>query len=178
MGKQLSGQHHYGKVPLQYVTRFLYSCRKLKEFLIILFKEKKPLTQLLTLIQVSQSVVNYAIEFRILAAESGWNKSALPEGFRCGLNEEIKDEVSARIKTDSLEALISLSVCLDKRLTERRREKAGRIKRFPSNSLPSELAIASPASHSVPQPVSSASTSGGSDEPMQLRRARLTPAEE
>lgn len=37
------------------------------------------------------SVVEYAVEFRTLAVESGWNDAALQEAFYRGLNEEIKD---------------------------------------------------------------------------------------
>lgn len=52
--------------------------------------------------QGSRSVANYAIEFRILVAESGWHEIALQGAFIPGLSEEIKDELAARDETDSL----------------------------------------------------------------------------
>lgn len=55
---------------------------------------------------------------------------------------------------------MSLSVCLDNRLRERRREKAGRLKRFSPNSQSSELATASLTKQPVPEPVFLPSPSG------------------
>lgn len=79
---------------------------------------KEATSQLLTLCQGSQSVATHTIEFRILAAESGWNKIALLGVIIHGLSEEIKDKLAARDEMDSLKDLISF--CLDKLLRERR----------------------------------------------------------
>lgn len=116
-------------------------------------QRKEAATRLLTLHQGSQSVASYAIEFRILAVESGWNKVAIQGAFVRGLSEEIKDALAARDETDSLEALMSLSVCLDNHLRERRREKAGRLKMFSPNSQCPELATASLIKQPVPEPI-------------------------
>lgn len=51
---------------------------------------------LLALPQASQSVAAFALEFRILSAESGWNDLAL-----------LKDELATRDKSDNL------PMCLD-----------------------------------------------------------------
>lgn len=52
-----------------------------------------------------------------------------------GLSEDIKDKLADRDETDSLETLISLSIRLDNRLRERRRERAGRFKRHSPNTF-------------------------------------------
>lgn len=79
---------------------------------------KEASSQLLTLCQCSQSVATF--EFRILAAESGWNKIALLGVIIHGLSKEIKDKLATRDEMDSLGNLISLFICLDKLLRERR----------------------------------------------------------
>lgn len=80
--------------------------------------------RLLTLKQGSSSVAEFAIKFKILAAETGWGEAALHRVFAQGLAENIQDEIAARDDTSSLEELISLAIRLDNRLRERRREKA------------------------------------------------------
>lgn len=45
--------------------------------------------------------------------------------FILGLNEKVKDELAVRDETDNLESLISLSIWLDNRMRECRREKVG-----------------------------------------------------
>ncbi len=62
--------------------------------------------QLLTLRQRTQSAAEYAIQFRTLAAGSGWNDEALIVCFENGLSEELKDELATRDPMYSLERLI------------------------------------------------------------------------
>lgn len=52
--------------------------------------------QLLELCQGSDSAVDFAIKFRTLAAQPGWNESALVAVFREGLNEDLKAEMTCR----------------------------------------------------------------------------------
>lgn len=40
--------------------------------------------------------MDYAVEFRTLAADSGWNNSALADTFLCGLSAKIKDQLISR----------------------------------------------------------------------------------
>ena len=136
-------------------------------------KGKEAANRLLSLRQGSSSVAQYAIDFRILAAESGWDDTALQGVFMKGLNDRVKDELATRDETNSLEELISLATRLDNRLRERQREKAGR------QFLPRVLA-SQQMSSSTSAPVSPVPTippEPTEDEPMQLGRARLTPAE-
>lgn len=84
-------------------------------------------SQLLSLKQGSRSVADYSIEFRVLAAGSGWNDSALWSVFFQGLSEQLKDELVVRNETVSLYSLISSAVRLDNRLREHRRERSGQF---------------------------------------------------
>ncbi|KAK7878028.1 hypothetical protein WMY93_031309 [Mugilogobius chulae] len=138
-------------------------------------KGKEASKRLLALSQGSLSVAQYAVEFRILAAESGWDYVALQGAFLRGLAENIKDELAVRDETNSLEALITLATTLDNRLRERRREKANRqpISRGHVSVQSSTSPI---ASTTFPVP-SSSSDIAQVEEPMQLGRARLAPDE-
>lgn len=71
--------------------------------------------QLLDLRQGNLSVSQYAINFRILAAESGWGDAALRADFSKGLNKEIKDELAIWDESSSLNELIELAIRLDNR---------------------------------------------------------------
>ena len=94
---------------------------------------KEASSRLLSLQQGSSSVSQYSVDFRILAAECGWDERALQGVFVKGLREEPKDELAARDETSRLDELISLAIRLDNRLHERRRERAARLSPpFPS----------------------------------------------
>ncbi|KAK7921945.1 hypothetical protein WMY93_008847 [Mugilogobius chulae] len=71
---------------------------------------------LLELNQGNKSVADYSIQFRIVAAESGWNETALRGVFWRGLSDTMKDELSVRDEPKSLEDLISLSIRIDNRM--------------------------------------------------------------
>lgn len=93
--------------------------------------------KLLDLKQGSDSVSQYANNFRILAAESGWDDSALQAVFQKGLACEIKDELALREESPSLNQLIELSIRLDNRLRERSRERQeDRRRRLPTSHQP------------------------------------------
>lgn len=126
--------------------------------------------RLFTLRQGSRSTAEYAVEFRTLAAGSGWNDLALQGAFRRGLCEGVKDELATRDEAASLDALISLAIRVDNRLRERRRERGARPPQ------PAPVRHPHPGSHSTfsPGPQTLAPTEV---EPMQLGRARLTEEE-
>ena len=128
---------------------------------------KEAANRLLSLRQGTRSVADYAIEFRILAAESGWDSLALQSMFSHGLGENIKDELAAKDDSESLDDLIALAIRLDNRLRERKRERAGR-QQTPA-SLP-HTSFHPPPSYPAPSSTSKDST----EEPMQVGRARLT----
>lgn len=61
-------------------------------------------------------MADFAVNFRILAAGTGWDEAALQGVFSQGLAENIKDELAAWDNTTSPEELISLAIRLDNRL--------------------------------------------------------------
>lgn len=124
-------------------------------------------------------MADYSIEFRVLAAGSGWNDSALQGVFLQGLSEQLKDELAVRNETASLDSLISLAVRLDNRLRERRRERSSQPSAIPPFTPPAIHHVAShpPESSAFRQPLPALSRTPAGPEPMQLGRARLTPEE-
>ncbi|KAI4887347.1 hypothetical protein NFI96_002626 [Prochilodus magdalenae] len=80
---------------------------------------------LLRLRQGARSASDYAIDFRTLGSESGWNEEALMALFHQGLNERLKDELATRDLPSTLEAM-------DNRLRERERSRATRFRGSPS----------------------------------------------
>ena len=125
--------------------------------------------RLMSLRQGSRSVAEFSVEFRTVAANSGWNDQSLQGLFLSCLNEPIKDELATRDEAESLEEVISLSIRLDNRLRERRRERASR----PMSSAFSGPSLPHLPRAALPQPVPRAVSEG---EPMQLGRTRLTQA--
>lgn len=128
--------------------------------------------------QGSRSVADYAVEFRILAADSKWGDQALISAFRRGLSETIKDLI-LRDRPNSLSELISLALQVDERLRERRLERSRRsTPHIPPNTSYSRLRHL----HHSKTPVLDSPTSPKlvqlpEPEPMQIGRSRLTPEE-
>ncbi|KAF7640735.1 hypothetical protein LDENG_00019090, partial [Lucifuga dentata] len=89
---------------------------------------------LLHLRQGKGSVADYAIKFRTLAADSGWNNHSLTDAFRHGLAEEVEDQLSPLDLPADLDSLVSLAIKIDNRLSERRREHSQRPAPFPIQS--------------------------------------------
>lgn len=135
-------------------------------------------TRLLTLRQGSRSVAEYSVDFWTLAADSGWNDTALEGVFLQGLSDQLRDELALRDRPRGLTALVSLAVTLDNRLRERRRDRAARTSASTS-ALPSALPTAFRRTPATAQSslTSPSSAQPAEEEPMQLGRASLTPDE-
>lgn len=63
----------------------------------------------------------YAIEFRILAADSGWNDSASIDAFLHALVTKIKDQLISLDIPDDLDGVIGLINKIDGRVQDRER---------------------------------------------------------
>ena len=130
--------------------------------------------RLLKLRQGTSSVADYSIEFWTLAADSKWNDEALQGAFVNGLSDPVKDELAVRDEPTNLHSLVSLAIKIDNRLRERRRDRSGRACPTNREKLSStRQATARPAQRSPPFE----SSTMEQDEPMQLGRAKLSPAE-
>ena len=136
-------------------------------------------SQLHSIQQGSRTVADYTVDFRILAARSGWDDRALQSAYRRGLSEAVKDGI-LRDRPKSYNDLIELALLMDQRLRERRAERA---QRPPSGfrSAPASVETRAPRSNYSPlsQPALPPSSTApplataGTEEPMQLGRARL-----
>uniref|UniRef100_A0A674C300 CCHC-type domain-containing protein n=1 Tax=Salmo trutta TaxID=8032 RepID=A0A674C300_SALTR len=69
--------------------------------------------------QETRSAQDFALEFRTLAAGSGWNERALIDHYRCSLREDVRRELACRDHTTTLDQLIDLSIRLDNLLAAR-----------------------------------------------------------
>lgn len=69
--------------------------------------------RLMFLAQGRQSVVDYALRFHMLAAESQWNEPTLKAIFWRGLNNNILTELACRDDEATLDSLINMSIWID-----------------------------------------------------------------
>lgn len=117
--------------------------------------------RLLNLSQGTRSAAEFAIEFRTLATESGWDQRALRATFHHALSSELKDELAFRDPAPDLESLIDVAIRVDHRLRERQLERQRETSLF---------AAASPVKLPAPPLVDT-------EEPMQLGGTRISQAE-
>uniref|UniRef100_A0AAQ4QDU8 CCHC-type domain-containing protein n=1 Tax=Gasterosteus aculeatus aculeatus TaxID=481459 RepID=A0AAQ4QDU8_GASAC len=148
------------------------SCQSLARFTETLRRVFDPTTsgretarELNTIRQGMASVSDYAIRFRTLAADSGWNATALYDAFISGLSDPIQDLLVPLDLPEDLDAVIALAVRTDHRLKTRMQDRG----------LPSTNSrVVSP----LPSPVQwRAVSSRDPEEPMQLGQARLSAEE-
>ena len=126
-------------------------------------------SRLLHIKQGSRSVAAYAIEFRTLAASTGWADSTLRCIFQDGLTEALRDEL-VRDKPTDLNMLVSLAIDVDERLRERKKSRAQSLQH--SSRLTPILSSSPPRSSETLAPDSVADV-----EPMEVGRLRLSAAE-
>ncbi len=107
--------------------------------------------------QAEQSVSDYSIQFRTLAAECEWNERAQWDMFLHGLADRIQREIDVVELPPGLDELVDLALRVDARLQQR--DLRGRRKLTPGHPF---LNTGDTVSHS------------SVDEPMQVGRARLS----
>ncbi|ROL50103.1 Retrotransposon-derived protein PEG10 [Anabarilius grahami] len=116
--------------------------------------------KLYNLKQVSMSIYDYALQFRTLAAISGWNEQALITTFRQGLEPRVRLHLAAYEDSISLEKFIQLAIRCATRMHACLQEHQGQ-------SLSTSLLCRS-------EPVSSPEPA---NEPMEVENSCLTPSE-
>jgi len=72
----------------------------------------------------ARRVADFSVEFKTLAADAGWDDSALRGTFLNGLYEPLQDEIAARDKPADFKTLVSLAIRLDNRLQGRRSQRS------------------------------------------------------
>ncbi|KAK3508059.1 hypothetical protein QTP70_011854 [Hemibagrus guttatus] len=116
--------------------------------------------ELCRLQQGKLTVPEYTLQFRTLAAKSGWNKQALLTAYRQGLNPQVRLHLAAYEDAIGLERLIQLSIHVAAHMQSCVNE--------PQDQSPYSTWRNQPAPVSSPEPV---------PEPMHLGASHLTPAE-
>lgn len=108
---------------------------------------------------------DYVTEFRRWSTDTQWNDAALRHQFRIGLSESLKDELARVGVPNTLEALITLTIQIDRRLRERRSERSVQPNRptWMTARAPMPATRYSPASSP-----NSVNTTPDNSEPMQL----------
>ena len=75
--------------------------------------------------QETRSAQEFALEFRTLAAGSGWNERAQIDHYRCSLREDVRRELACRDVSLSFDQLADMSIRLDNLLAARGRPGRG-----------------------------------------------------
>ncbi|RXN16244.1 Pol poly [Labeo rohita] len=70
-------------------------------------------TQIIHAKQGNRTAADYAIEFRILAAQSGWNDVSLKAIFYNSLNIDLQTELTCRRENSSFSELVNLTIKID-----------------------------------------------------------------
>ncbi|XP_061629564.1 uncharacterized protein LOC133478053 [Phyllopteryx taeniolatus] len=137
--------------------------------------DREAARSLVTLQQGKRRVSDYAIEFRILAAETHWNNRALLDAFFQGLSPAVKDHLVLLDLPPDLDTLIALALKIDRRLLDRkldgdrRRDASPRTWRTSLCDKPNQGRFPAASLN----PLASVTT----DEPMQRGRFRLSSEE-
>ncbi|KAK3572077.1 hypothetical protein QTP86_022304 [Hemibagrus guttatus] len=155
-GKALDWASAVWDVDPQIHSSFIYFTGMIREVFEYPVGGKDISLQLMELRQGSDSAADYAIKFRTLAAQSGWNEAALWAVFREGLNPALQTELACREDATSLTQFVATAIRLDNLL---RQHQAGACP--PVSARPREHADYLRPRGEVP-------------EPMQLGRSRLT----
>ncbi|KAL0152325.1 hypothetical protein M9458_052048, partial [Cirrhinus mrigala] len=98
--------------------------------------------QIMKLRQGRRTAADYALDFRTLAAQSGWNDGPLKLHYRKGLNPDLQVELACRDEGLSLDQYIDLSIRVDNVLRARKSSR-------PFTPLPSTT----PAAEAAPEPM-------------------------
>lgn len=109
--------------------------------------------RLMNIRQGNRSVAEFAVEFRTLAAGSGWNNESLQGAFYTALHDSIKDELATRDETTTLDQTIALAIRIDSRMRERRRERNQRVDSPRLRPVPCQAAPPSPRHSPDPEPM-------------------------
>ncbi|KAL0164283.1 hypothetical protein M9458_040036 [Cirrhinus mrigala] len=116
-------------------------------------------TQIIHAKQGNRTAADYAVEFRTLAAQSGWNDVALKAIFYNSLNVDLQTELACRRENSSFSELVNLTIKIDNLMRQTPRQHINK-----SNHRNS--------------PICGPAVEQSSVEPMQLNASRLTEEEQ
>ncbi|KAL0161331.1 hypothetical protein M9458_045056, partial [Cirrhinus mrigala] len=108
--------------------------------------------------QGNRTAADYAIEFRTLAAQSGWNDVSLKAVFYNSLNSDLQTELACRRENSSFSELVNLAIKLDNLMRQTPKQRSAK-------------------SYRCNPPSSSSVTEQVPIEPMQINASRLSEEE-
>ncbi|KAK3532389.1 hypothetical protein QTP86_016701 [Hemibagrus guttatus] len=146
-------------------TSYTYFVKQLRDVFEYPAGGKDGSTRLLQLSQGRRLAADYAIEFRMLTAQSGWNDVSLKAVFQRSLNIELQAELACKGEDHSFSEYVTLAIKIDNLM----RSTHAQIKSASMRNIPT-------------QPLTLISNSTPSDDPanpgpMQLGATRLSPEE-
>ncbi|KAK3542134.1 hypothetical protein QTP86_016458, partial [Hemibagrus guttatus] len=141
-------------------TSYTYFVKQLRDVFEYPAGGKDVSTRLLQLSQGRRLAAEYAIEFRTLAAQSGWNDVALKAMFQSSLNIELQAEHACKGVDHSFSEYVTLAMQIDNLM----RSTHARIKSASMRNIPTQPLT--PSSNSTP------SVDPANPEPMQLGAMR------
>lgn len=94
-------------------TSFAYFCKQIREVFEYPAGGRDVSMQLVELCQNNRTVAEYAVDFRTIAAQSGWNETALKPMFKRGLHPKIQAEIACKDMDMDLHELISMAIRID-----------------------------------------------------------------
>jgi len=94
-------------------TSYPYFIKQLRDVFEYPAGGKDVSTRLIQLTQGRKSAAEYAIEFRTLAAQSGWNDVSLKALFRRSLNMELQAELACKGEEHSFPEYVTLAIKID-----------------------------------------------------------------
>ncbi|CAB1339137.1 unnamed protein product [Coregonus sp. 'balchen'] len=122
---------------------------------------------LIDLQQGRNSAAEYALEFRTMAAGSGWSEAALLTVYRRGLNRELQAELACRGDLQDLNQYSHMSISIDHLIADRRRTLP------PRNPKPS-LSMIPSSCPSLPEPMQAKEYPGVLESPFPPEGTRQT----
>lgn len=142
-------------------------------------REGRPLEPWWDCIRGKRRAADYAIEFRTLAAERGWNQSTLMDAFLHSLSRTRKDQLAPLDLPEELDSLIAFTIKIDKHIAEREKERFRySFSASDRRGVPGALPAPSGRRPEVPSfPPATPAPTKGPEEPMQLGRTQLTRVE-
>uniref|UniRef100_A0A8C5QWU9 ribonuclease H n=1 Tax=Leptobrachium leishanense TaxID=445787 RepID=A0A8C5QWU9_9ANUR len=124
--------------------------------------------------QGRNDVEEYITDFKHLALESEWNEPALIAQFRKGLSEALKDELARTGVPPSLDKTMSLCIEIDRRIRERRAERANNHQFTPiRKTVPPPPSMSSMPTDNVEEPMQVGAARGPLTEAEKSRRRSL-----
>ncbi|KAK3526056.1 hypothetical protein QTP70_014676 [Hemibagrus guttatus] len=146
-------------------TSYTYFVKQLRDVFEYPAGGKDVSTRLLQLSQGRRLAAEYAIEFRTLAAQSGWNDVALKAVFQRILNIELQAELACKGVDHSFSEYVTLAIQVDNLM----RSTHAQIKSASMRNIPTQPL--------TPSSNSTLSVDPANPEPMQLGAMRLSPEE-